>query len=156
MQREFVVLVSPHHAWHVLTETNISSTKRLFLPSMATTITLHRLVKNPSKYDGSTWVNRLDCFLTMSKTDFSYSTGTFQSSKTGKMPYITVKNESGEEECIADSLASYEELIKRGLAADLDEGISADAKAKGRAIESLAAELYWIGVNERLAVDFGA
>jgi hypothetical protein len=110
----------------------------LVLQSAATprpTITLCRYATSPGCFCGSPWANRLDALLTFSSTPFEYSTKMANNltSPNGRIPYVLV-----DKEMIADSLFAYDELVKRGLAKTLDEGLSQKELALSRSVMALA------------------
>lgn len=130
---------------------------------MATTIhvTLYRFALSADGFDISSWVNRLEYLLLFSHVPYTVESSDILSAPRGRMPYIKLKtttNHRGKNgrysaktttEEIPDSWHAYNTLVKRGHIVDLDAGITLEQRAKGRVIEALVLEMYWLGVKER-------
>ncbi|KAF8315727.1 hypothetical protein DL93DRAFT_856030 [Clavulina sp. PMI_390] len=108
--------------------------------------TIVRFDNNPQHFDTSLYVNRLEALLTFSKSpyDIDSQAGNPQTAPRGKLPYIKLGQET-----IPDSLFGYEELVRRGLASELDVGLTPKDLATSRAITSLVQELFVHVVMER-------
>ncbi|KAF8307747.1 hypothetical protein DL93DRAFT_2087729, partial [Clavulina sp. PMI_390] len=120
-------------------------------PSPSTIPVLARFEDRPNEWDFSPWVNRLEALLTFSNTPFELETkfGNPITTPRGRLPIVKLQSPvTKKQETIPDSLFAYRELVKRGLANDLDTGLSADEMAKSRAIQSLLEEIYLLLLSE--------
>jgi hypothetical protein len=116
------------------------------VPSATPPIVLHRYATNPNCYCGSVWSNRLDSLLTFSSAPFTYSTSTAsnQKSPSGRIPYMFIGDE-----LLTDSLFAYQEVVKRGLAKDLDAGLNDKENGLTRMIAATVRELNYCLEKER-------
>jgi len=117
-------------------------------------VTLFRFAKSPEKFDASTWVNKLEAYLTFSHAEHTIALGDRFKAPRGKLPYINITDGDSPDEIIADSEYAYDSLVKRGIAQELDANLTAEQRAVTVAVGTLVEQMYWLGVKERWIDNF--
>ncbi|KAF8313594.1 hypothetical protein DL93DRAFT_2058798 [Clavulina sp. PMI_390] len=116
-------------------------------PLTSTTLTVVRFYPEPERWDFSPWVNRLEALLTFSGCPYEIASTLPPLAPRGRLPVLRLR-EGSKKEIIPDSLFGYNELVKRGMARELDVGLTPEDLAKSRTIQSLLEEIFLFWVKE--------
>ena len=116
---------------------------------MSTEIKFFRFNASETGFDYSPWCNKLEALLTMTNTKFTLHGTMNNKAPRGKLPYIEVSAEGAVGEKIPDSELAYRELVKRGIAEDLDRDLTEEQRATTVAITALLEKFYTYTIVER-------
>ncbi|KAH7382724.1 hypothetical protein DE146DRAFT_240176 [Phaeosphaeria sp. MPI-PUGE-AT-0046c] len=116
---------------------------------------VHRGADNPSQYVWSPFVTKIEFRLRLAGLSYTCGVQGPASGPKGKIPWIELSTAEHEPEVLSDSYLIPKALIKKGLAHDLNEPLSAKEKGHDIAIRALLEDkLFFYNVRERWIGNF--
>jgi glutathione S-transferase len=113
-------------------------------------ITLYRGFDDRGKYVWSPFVTKLEFRLRTSSTPYKAAIGSPGGGPKGKIPYVEVTEPNQPAEWLSDSSLILQTLVSRGIADDLNAGLSPAQKGQDLAIRALLEDkLYFYTGHER-------